>query len=258
MIIFLYGSDRARLLIRRKELVDQFRKKHGHIDTAHFYADEDEVGACEEFLYTQSLFRTAKIAILEEMLTLDRKALREMVERASSGVDLLIVCAPKKPMKDYAFLFALPVKPESFEPLSDKEWRAFVASTAKSFGVGLDAQSLELLSLAHEGDTSWLMTELQTLRSLGKKQITKKDIEPFLPEATSEFWALVNGLKSPAIGRRLELLEEALTSRDGSAKTFHILASLWKEKIASFANYDLAVKSGKLDYEEALLDLVLS
>jgi hypothetical protein len=44
---------------------------------------------------------------------------------------------------------------------------------------------------------------------------------------------------------------------DPAPKLFNILASQWKEKISQFARYDLAIKSGKLDYEEALLDAVI-
>ena len=56
---------------------------------------------------------------------------------------------------------------------------------------------------------------------------------------------------------RLTALETLLAMNDPAAKLFNILASQWKEKIPQFAKYDLAIKSGKLEYEEALVDLVI-
>ena len=53
-------------------------------------------------------------------------------------------------------------------------------------------------------------------------------------------------------------LETMLALSDPPAKIFNILASQWAEKTPHMAEYDLAVKSGKVDYEEALVDLLIS
>jgi hypothetical protein len=45
---------------------------------------------------------------------------------------------------------------------------------------------------------------------------------------------------------------------EAGPKLFNILASQWKEKTAAMAEFDFAIKSGKLEYEEALVDLVIS
>jgi hypothetical protein len=49
-----------------------------------------------------------------------------------------------------------------------------------------------------------------------------------------------------------------LAANDPPAKIFNILASQWQEKTPHMAEYDLAVKSGKVDYEDALVDLLIS
>ena len=46
-------------------------------------------------------------------------------------------------------------------------------------------------------------------------------------------------------------------SGDPPPKIFNILASQWREKTHEMAEYDFAVKSGKLEYDDALLALVL-
>ena len=49
-----------------------------------------------------------------------------------------------------------------------------------------------------------------------------------------------------------------LALNDPPAKLFNILASQWQEKILQIAELDFAVKSGKMEYEEALLELIIS
>jgi hypothetical protein len=65
------------------------------------------------------------------------------------------------------------------------------------------------------------------------------------------------GLRGKEVSGRLRALETLLAQSDPAAKIFNILASQWKEKTLQIADYDFAVKSGKLEYEEAVLDLVL-
>ena len=53
---------------------------------------------------------------------------------------------------------------------------------------------------------------------------------------------------------------EVLLNSEEPAKIFNILAASSRNQpaeIKRFADYDVAVKSGKIDYEEALLDLCL-
>jgi len=57
---------------------------------------------------------------------------------------------------------------------------------------------------------------------------------------------------------RLAALEELFLTRDPAAKIFNILSAFAPNRAAQFAEYDYAIKNGKLDYEEALTDLALS
>ena len=88
--------------------------------------------------------------------------------------------------------------------------------------------------------------------------IDKKDLDVFDFEVAPNYWGLMNGLKSFDIKNRLYAFETMLAGNDPPAKIFNILASQWQEKTPHMAEYDLAVKSGKVDYEEALVDLLIS
>ena len=76
-------------------------------------------------------------------------------------------------------------------------------------------------------------------------------------DVAPNYWGLLNGVKGYDVRSRLSALETLLAMNDPAAKLFNILASQWKEKIPQFAKYDAAIKSGKLEYEEALVDLVI-
>ena len=65
------------------------------------------------------------------------------------------------------------------------------------------------------------------------------------------------GARSPDIRNRFLALETLLAIGDPPAKIFNILASQWREKTHEMAEYDFAVKSGKLEYDDALLALML-
>ena len=56
-------------------------------------------------------------------------------------------------------------------------------------------------------------------------------------------------------------MEKLFIAQEEPVKIFNIMASLSrlpKELLQEFADYDVKVKSGKLDYEEVLVDLALS
>ena len=65
------------------------------------------------------------------------------------------------------------------------------------------------------------------------------------------------GTRSPDVRNRLFALETLIAIGDPPAKIFNILASQWREKTNEMAEYDFAVKSGKLEYDDALLALLL-
>ena len=52
--------------------------------------------------------------------------------------------------------------------------------------------------------------------------------------------------------------KKTIGENESAAKIFNIISALWPQKTPQFAAYDRAIKMGKMDYEEALTDLVLS
>ena len=127
----------------------------------------------------------------------------------------------------------------------------------------------QFLGTVYQGNSWALVTELEKLRALktaggvgaaaGAAAIVQKsDLDALDLEAAPNYWALLNGMKSYDARTRLFALEKLFATNDPPAKIFNILAAQAGEKIPRMAEYDLAVKSGKLDYDEVLVDLALS
>ena len=183
----------------------------------------------------------------------------------------ILIAEKDKPVKALAFLLEKPVLAQKFEQLAGAEWTAFIHAEAKKNDVKLTLAAAQFLGTIYDGNTWGLVTEIGKLRGFKKgapgtgiasantsAPIDKKDLDIFDFEVAPNYWGLINGLKNYDIKNRLYAFETMLAANDPPAKIFNILASQWQEKIPHMAEYDLAVKSGKVDYEEALVDLLIS
>jgi len=262
MIIFLYGPDDYRRSEKKRALIAEFAKKRSQIGLGTF--DLEEKGAFEKldgFLRVQSIFESAKLAVVENAFELEAKALAKFLQRFAEEKNTTILISEKdKPVKALAFLLEKPAISQKFEALAGAELTAFIAAEAKKNEVKLSPTAAAFLASVYGADTWSLATEIAKLSGLGAdgKVIDKKDLDQFDLEVAPNYWGLMNGLKSFDMKNRLYAFETMLASNDPAAKIFNILASQWAEKTPHMAEYDLAVKSGKVDYEEALVDLLIS
>ena len=262
MIIFLYGPDDYRRQLKKQSLVDEFNKKRSATGLAFF---DLENGSAQdellEFLANQSIFESAKLAVIENAFEIPAPKLAKLLKPflVSKNITLLIT-EKDKPMKALAFLLEKPAIAQKFEVLSGAEWISFIKAEAKKLGIQFTASAIQFLADIYQGDTWGVITELQKLAGFAEDGavIDKKDLNVFDLEIAPNYWGLMNGLKSYDLKNRLYAFESMLALGDPAAKIFNILASQWQEKIPHMAEYDLAVKSGKVDYEEALVDLLIS
>jgi DNA polymerase III delta subunit len=277
MIVCLYGPDSYRRLQKKQEIIAEFRKKHsdlglGVLDLANG-ADSDDL---EEFLRSQSIFETKKLAVVEGLFPKRKtgeneesdagdeaepeKNAKEMVRILKAYIEApnatILLSEDKKPTKAFGFLLKPPVRAQEFAALTGPASEAFVRSEAQKLGVVLAPAAARFLAEVHAGDSWALATELAKLAGLGRP-IDLKELDLLGLDVAPNYWALLNGVKSYDLRARLAALEMLLGMGDPAPKLFNILASQWKEKIGQFARYDLAVKSGKFEYEEALVDAVI-
>lgn len=274
MLIFLYGPDDYRRAQKKRELIAEFHKKRSDLGLRTFdLAAKDWRDGFDEFSRSGSLFESAKLAIFENAFDeLEAAALAKILKPFVDDKSISIMLSEHdKPVKALAFLLDKPTISQKFENLEGVEWAAFVAGEAKKAGVKLTPAAAQFLAEVYQGNSWALATELAKLASYKSGEtggaggaagsaaaaIDKKDLDAFDLEAAPNYWALINGLKSYDIRARLTTLERMLAMNDAPAKIFNILASQMKEKTPQMAEFDFMIKSGKLEYEEALVDLLI-
>jgi DNA polymerase III delta subunit len=261
MIIFLYGPDDYRRSEKKRSIIAEFSKKRSEIGLGVFDLEEKKaLTDLDGFLRTQSIFETAKLAVLENAFELDAPKLAKLLKPFVEEKNITILIAEKdKPVRALAFLLEKPVLAQKFETLAGAEWTAFIMAEAKRKDMRLTLAAAQFLGTVYDGNTWGLMTEIEKLRGFKSGGVVdKKDLDIFDFEVAPNYWGLINGLKNYDIKNRLYAFETMLAANDPPAKIFNILASQWQEKTPHMAEYDLAVKSGKVDYEDALVDLLIS
>lgn len=194
------------------------------------------------------------------------KELKRIFKSILSSQDLiLIISESSKPPASWIFLLKLPVRDEEFEELTGAKLKNFVKSEIKSMGVNLREEALDFLVDHYKTNLWGLMTELEKLRfSTGTSMSGSIDLEAVKMvgdySESQNIFHFMNAVQySDAKSKRLRALEGVFFSREEPAKIFNILASRNHppEFLAKLADYDIMVKSGRMDYEEVLLDLAL-
>lgn len=237
----------------------ELRKKYPKLVSGKFdLASEEEILKFEEFAKGQSLFSEKKLAITENAFEAEEKKAAALFKELAGRKDLAVIISEKdKPVKALDFLAKLTTA-EKFENLEGAEWAAYARRLAKDEDVVLSPGAAKLLFGLYQGNSWGLVTELKKLSALGEKTIEEKDVEGLGLERAVEYWPLLNSLKSPNLETRLWALKKLSDQNEQAAKTFNIWAASNKQKAATFAALDVLIKSGKLDYEEALLALAIA
>lgn len=256
MIIFLYGEDSWCRTERKNFIIGEFLKKNPTWGLGVFDMDSDDAEkAASDFLGQTSLFGGKKLAVLENIdIKENKKFLLANVKTEPS----LLVSVDNKPTKETKFLMENPVIREEFPVMKGAEWVAFINKKAKEAGLNFSPEALRFFAAVYEKDTWAAMTELKRLSFLNKKDLSAKDLSNLDLETSPDFWITLRKFTGRIIKDRLWALQVLNAENEPAGKTFNMLSSFWGDMIPKFADYDIKVKSGKLEYEEALLDAALS
>ena len=265
MIILLSGADDYRRLKRKQAIVAEFVRRHSALAIAEFDAGTDEGQmAFQEFLGTPSLFAPVRLAVFRDTYEEERAAYIGDLKAAAVRPDITILISERnRPTKKFAFLASTKGEgktkniDERFEPITGAAWRAYAKRECAARGVALTLDAFTLLALATEGDGWRLATELEKLKGVAKQPVSRAALGALGIDEPPVFWDLVNALRGGALAPRLAALAELFGAKEPAGKVFNMLAYQWPSGIASAAALDLAVKRGKMEYEEALLALAL-
>ncbi len=268
MVIFLYGPD----AYRRQEKLLEYRARYqvkfqGFSLRSFDLEDTQEREAAKYFLRSQSLFESSRFGILSninEIPKVEQKEWATALKELLAAKDITLVFnEAKAPIKEFNFLLQDPAIVYEFADLKGPEFQAFVKVEARKRDMVIDIGGEYALMQLFTGNTWGLVTELDRLALLGKKTITKFIVEAYASgEAPLNLFTAINKLRDfRSVSARLAALEELFFRAGDPAMIFNIAAvspyadEAWKKKMA---DYDVAIKSGKLEYEEVLTDLALS
>jgi DNA polymerase III delta subunit len=266
MIVFLYGEDSFRRRKKFSEITSEFIKKNGNIGFSEFDGPE-EVGKFAEVVKSRSMFSPIMLIALKNMefkglSTEDKKSILSALHLAlsDSGTVALISSGDKSSTKDFEFLDTSPAVSQKFDFLSGEKLIFYVLKEASEKGVKLSESDAKNIIYSLDGDLWAISSELDKLAAAQITVIPERD-----HSFSTNYFELLNSLKSGnSIGKRIISLEIILNKlKEDPARVFNGLAysaprgTLPSEWFGIMADYDVAIKSGKIDYEEALLDLVI-
>lgn len=249
MILYFYGSDTYRLRRYAAKVAGEYEKKHGIKPVAFDVERADFLTGLTEFCAARSLFVSKRCGIVD--VSADQpKELKPLLKSIAldKEITLILVSDHKLPKEFDSVLKEATLK--EFEPLSGAKVLSFVKEEAAQLGLSVnDTMIREVVGAL--GEDLWLiMSELEAV-SFGKQFEA--------PRNTPAFFPLIQGMKGGGvIGKQLGTLYHLLEHHE-PAMVFNMIASMADASTKmQMADYDVAIKSGKLDYPEALVDLVLS
>ena len=254
MLIFLYGPDSYRRCLKQREIIEKYKAKHSALTIDRFdLSEEEEIERFRGFIKNNSLFDSHKLALITNIWLCESHNLEIKKFTEIKEITLLIV-ADKAPPEDWRWLLKKSVICREFKLLTGSLWERFISQQAVSRGLTLSPQLINALATTYQGDSWSLVTELDKLALLVNYEsgIMNYGLKyNFIDLIKTISWREDFSIKIPAL--------EMLLHNDDPAKIFNMLAAFTSgsQKI-KMADYDVAVKSGKLDYETALLDFTIS
>ena len=255
MIYFLYGTDAYRRDEKKRWIIGEYKKKHSSLSISTFdLRDEEGEGweGVKNFIKNRSLFAVCALAVIAgtEGIPEKKDDLAWLAGIAADKGVVFVISAEKVPRKALSFLVKKPAVWEEFPFLTGAAFREFVASEAARRGAHLSEKELADIGTQYRADMWGLMTELD-MRALSGNKSHGAHAAPM------DFIMMIKAL---AYGSQTQKIcaAECLLETEDPAKAFNVLTAFVPQgKKSQMADYDVAVKSGKLDYEAALVDFAI-
>ncbi len=246
-------------------IMKEYVLKHSRFSLEVFdLAIEEEIFRLKDFFSQQSMFESVKMAVLNDSFDSDKKILGEILKNYKEAEEITILISENdEPDKELNFLLEEPVLSEEFAVLKGDKWHLFVRKEMKHLGLSIDNKAVDFLCDFFNGDAWGISMELEKLSVLGNSRVlTVEDIKKagdyFISENIFNFINAV--LFNGDLKLRIGYLEKIFSNKEEPARIFNIMAGqrrLSDKLLSKMADYDVMIKSGKIDYEEALLELAI-
>jgi DNA polymerase III delta subunit len=268
MIICLYGPDSYRKKQKLNELLSLYKSKHKNLDSVFFDLEENSEswGEVIDFLKQPSMFVDSKLAVVKGVTQIDRKGWLDVLKGYGEEKKVFVVILEnKKPNKKFSFLLKKPNKFQEFEELKRDELRKFLIINLKKLDIKLSsgAEIFFISYLLSGKDRSWrLINELNKIYLAGfEGVIQESNLKEIIEWRGVEDMFFITGgiLNSHNTKTKLVSLEKLFLRKEDPGHIFNLLAYQSKGIDADkLAKGDVLVKSGELEYEEAVLNFILA
>ncbi len=265
MIYFLHGPDSYRRSEKLKEIVGAYKAKHEHADLYVLDCGEDGDRWAEavDFSGQPSMFSSSKVLVVRDSGEVREKEWISFLKKNLETKDVFIFISDlKEPLKAFSFLLESPYKME-FPELFGRTLRSFVEKEGKKRGVSFESPALSSFVglLDNLDNKTWrAVSELERFSLLGYGRVSLDDLGAYstlaLKSVMHEETAKI--LRAKTLGERLRTLEGLFLEHGDIPYAFNSLGYQSRgAEAVTLAELDVSVKSGSLEYEEAVLSFVL-
>lgn len=229
----------------REKLVEPFCAKYPNGTVARFDLEDKEAF---ERLAEQGgvgLFAKTSLAIVYNPAKGEKDFINFLKNKKEDPSLSIVLVADKKLTKEFSFLGEGKV----FEELAGMEFLTYFKAEAKLKGLETTDENLKNIGKVFEGDLWASLTELEKV--VNGAEVKQKDV-------AFDFVGAMAGLTGRGeVGQKLRALM-LLLENDDPAKVFNMAGGWAKgEGKIRMADCDVLVKSGKLEFSEALLKYAL-
>ena len=264
MVIFLYGEDSFRRKKKYAEIVSGFIAKNGNMGFSEFSAED--LDKFLEAVKNRSMFSPRTLIGLKDVdiddlpkdaLSLFNETLSSVAE--SEEVNVIISSESPSLPKGSPFLVNPSTKTQEFVVLAKEKLTFFVTKEAMAKGIKISDTDANTLISSFLGDLWAIDSELDKLAVA-----QNRDLSGLASSGPSYFEALNAFKYAKTRDKKLIALETLLYKlKEDPARVFNGIAYFAPKGFSSekwfeiMADYDIAVKSGRMGYEEALLDFAI-
>ncbi len=269
MIILLYGPDNYRRSQKLKEISQNYGQRQSLFSLEKFdFEDNEEFYRFKDFAGQQLIFEGKKLAVLENAFSLgeeNSESFKELLKENIKNENVILIISDSRELPDeFKFVLDEAIKIQEFTELDEGKMKFFIRNEAKKRGVEFSLAAENFLSAFFKNNTWGLITEIDKLQSLYQEpaKIEVSDLEragDFFK--SSDIYNFINAVSNKgSLSEKLKNLESLFLNHEEPAMIFNFLAAnrfLSFDLLKKMADYDVLVKSGRIDYETALLDVCL-
>lgn len=269
MLIFLHGPDSYRRNEKLKGLVGKYREKYREKADFMEVDLEENIDMWQgilDFMFQPSMFVASKVAVVKNATLIDKKEWIEKIKKVTQVENTFLILSEetKKPKKAFSFLLDKPVNFQFFEELSGSTLLVFIKKECEKRKISLEKETLSLLVSyvkTIKNRSSFVVNELEKISLARLSQPVRiNDLTNITNWTIREEMYITTRrlLQTRDQKSRLIVLNQLLAGNEDPSYIFNMIAFQTKEGPATrLADIDTDVKSGKLDYESALLKFCL-